>query len=454
MKKSTWDYIKKLLIISLPIILQQLFTNFASLLDTLMVGQLDETSVSGIYVATQIMFVSNLMVLGSLEGSSIFFSQYFGTSDQENMEKIYAYKYIFSIFVGVLTMVIMLGFGREIARMFTSSEQEIEVAMSYINIVSFGMVPLAISSTISTSLREAHNTFSPMLINLIGIISNFIFNYLFIFGKFGFPYLGATGAAVGTIVNRVLEMALLIVYIQVKRDKYPFSKKLLSHLKIQKKLFARVSLKSIPLFLNETLWSLTQFFLVFLLTKCDSIATTVLPIVQTIFNLIFVVLLGLGNGISIIVANNVGRGEFDEAQRRAYLSILFSLVCCFVLGILLFSASDFIASLYKGINQESKDLASILIKFSCVTLLLNGLNTTLFFLLRSGGKTEVVFFFDSVYGWIVMLPFAFILVNFTQLSFMVVYMLVYSIDIIKVFIGGTLIIRKKWYKNLTTQKNN
>lgn len=448
MNKSSLKYIKKLFIISFPIILQQLFTNFASLLDTLMVGQLDEISISGIYVATQIVFVANLMMAGSLEGSTIFFSQFYGAKDEENMKKIFAYKFIFSIFIGIVTMLVMIFLGRNIALMFTNDENVINVAMSYLNIVSFGMIPFAITSSISSSLREVHNTLSPMLINLIGIISNFIFNYLFIFGKLGFPYMGASGAAVGTLINRLVEVVLIVIYLYIKRNKYQFCHRFFHHFFIQKGLFKNVLLKSIPLFLNETLWSLTQFFLAFLLTQCDSIATTVLPMVQTIYNLLFVTMLGLGNGISIIVGNTIGRGEFNQAQKQAYDSIFFTLICGIILGISLFGASDLIVSLYKGVSLSAQDLASVLIKFSGLSLLINGINTTLFFLLRSGGKSGVVFFFDSVYGWIIMLPFAFVLVNFTSLSLMVVYMLVYSIDIIKIVIGSILILKRKWYKNL------
>ena len=100
-------FFKKLLLISFPIILQQLFLNFASLLDTLMVGQLDEISISGVYVATQIVFVANLMIFGSIEGLSVFFSQFFGKKDDKHLKNTFAYKFVYSIIVAIFEIIII-----------------------------------------------------------------------------------------------------------------------------------------------------------------------------------------------------------------------------------------------------------------------------------------------------------------------------------------------------------
>ena len=135
MKKQMFAFIKRLILIALPIVLQQLFLNFASLLDTLMVGQLDEISISGVYVATQIVFVFNMMMFGTVEGASVFFSQYFGTKDEEHMRKCYALKYVLSISFAIVGMVVLFTFGRDIASLFVSTEAELDIAVKYLNIV-------------------------------------------------------------------------------------------------------------------------------------------------------------------------------------------------------------------------------------------------------------------------------------------------------------------------------
>ena len=445
-------FFKKLLLISFPIILQQLFLNFASLLDTLMVGQLDEISISGVYVATQIVFVANLMIFGSIEGLSVFFSQFFGKKDDKHLKNTFAYKFVYSIIAAIFEIIIIAAFGKNLVSLFVKTNQEIQVALDYLYIVIFSIVPFAISVTIASTLREIHHPVSPMVITAIGIIMNFFFNYLFIFGKLGFPTLGASGAAIGTLINRLVEMILLVIVVIVK--KYPFSQNFIHSFKIEKELSKRILLKSIPLFLNETLWSLTQIILVFFFTKCDSIATSVLPIVQTIFNLLFVVLLGLGNGVSIVVGNTIGESKYEEAQKQAYYSLILTIASCLILGAFLASCSSLITGLYKGVGEEAKKIASKLIRFSSAYLLINGVNTSLFFLLRGGGKTGVVFFFDSFYGWVVSIPLAFVLSSCTNISFINMYIVVYLSDSLKMIVGFILLLSKKWYKNLTSVNNN
>ena len=445
-------FFKKLLLISFPIILQQLFLNFASLLDTLMVGQLDEISISGVYVATQIVFVANLMIFGSIEGLSVFFSQFFGKKDDKHLKNTFAYKFVYSIIAAIFEIIIIAIFGKNLVSLFVKTNQEIQVALNYLNIVVFSIIPFAISVTIASTLREIHHPVSPMVITAIGIVMNFFFNYVFIFGKLGFPSLGASGAAIGTLINRLVEMILLVIVVIVK--KYPFSQKFISSFKIEKELSKRILLKSIPLFLNETLWSLTQIILVFFFTKCDSIATSVLPIVQTIFNLLFVVLLGLGNGISIVVGNTIGESKYEGAQKQAYYSLLLTVVSCLILGVFLASCASLITNLYKGVGEEAKNIASKLIRFSSIYLLINGVNTSLFFLLRGGGKTGAVFFFDSFYGWVISIPLSFILSSYTNISFINMYIIVYLSDALKMIVGFILLLSKKWYKNLTSVNNN
>ena len=449
MRKSRFDFIKKLVIISLPIIFQQLFLNLASLLDTIMVGQLDDISISGVYIATQIVFVCNLMIFGSIEGASVFFSQFYGNKDQDKMKNCYAIKYIFSCGIGLILTLVTLIFGKGLVSLFLDNPLEIDVAVKYLNIVAFSYIPYSLSVTISSTLREVHRPISPMIITLIGVLFNFVFNYLFIFGKLGFPKMNASGAAIGTLINRYVEMIILFLFIIIK--KISFNQNFFKSFKIEKSLFKKVTLKSIHLLLNETCWSLAQTVLVFFFTKCDGIATVVLPIVQTIFNLIFVISLGLGNGVSIIVGNTIGNNDYENAQKQAYQSVIFTLICGVIFGIVLFCSSEAIVSLYQGVSQEAKNLAVYFIKFNAFYLCINGVNTCLFFLLRGGGKTEIVFIFDSVYGWLISIPFAFVLVKFTSLSLKQVYVYVYLIDLIKTLIGSGLLISKKWFNNLTIE---
>ena len=188
--------------------------------------------------------------------------------------------------------------------------------------------------------------------------------------------------------------------------------------------------KSIPLLVNETLWALGQTVLVYVFSQSDEIATVVFPISNTIFNLIFVVCLGIGNAITILVGNTVGTNDFEKAQKEAYYSLGYSTFTGIILGLILCLIAPWITSLYTGVSNEAKELAVILIIFNGIYLFICALNNALFFVLRAGGRTFLVFIFDSVYGWVLQIPFAFLLLYAFELEFVTLVILVYLLDMI------------------------
>ncbi len=449
MKKEFLVFIKKLFLVSLPIIIQQLFLNIASLLDTLMVGQLDEKSISGVYIATQIVFVINLMIFGAVEGGSVFLCQFKGGENKNNLTKSFVFKSYFSTFIAILATLIVLIFNKQLVSCFSKDKEVIKIACDYIFIVSVSFIPYALTNSLSTSMRELDHLIPPTVITFIGILFNTLINYLLIYGKFSFPALGAKGAAIGTLVERIFEILALIILTIWK--KYEFTYRLKNNLKIERKMFFTFLKKSLPLLINETLWSIGQTLLIYFFSEVDEIATIVLPISSTIYNLLFVVCLGLGNGISIIVGESIGGEKYNLGQKQGYYSLLFTFFVSLILGIILFSISPLIVSFYKGIGIEAKNIALILIKFNAIYIVLCAINNALFFLMRSGGRTEIVLAFDSLYAFVIQVPVCFLLLKFSNLSLVPFVCLIYSLDIIKLFLGGYIVISKKWVKNLTKQ---
>ena len=445
--KKKLQFIKKLTLIALPIILANLFLNIASLLDTMMVGQLDEQSISGVYIANQIIFVVNLMIFGSIEGASVFFCQFFGKKDIANLKKTFKFKIYASLIISILATIGVLTFGRTLSGLFTKDLAAIDISVSYLNILATSFIPFALTVCITSSMRESHNSVIPMIITLGGVVINFCVNYISIFGKLGIQPMGAVGAAIGTITERYIELLVLIIIISIK--KFDFNSNFFKSFKIEKNLLISMTKKSIPLLLNETMWVLSQTVLVFIFSQTSEISTVVLPIFSTIFNLIFVICLGIGNGISILLGNTVGKGEFEEAQKEAYTSLSFSTITGIILGVILCLIAPIVTSLYKGVSLEARELAVILITYHGIYLLICSLNNAIFFTLRAGGRTSLVFIFDSCFGWGIQIPFAFLLLYAFKLEFIPLVITAYSIEIIKTIVGLILILSKKWYRNLT-----
>lgn len=452
-KKDILYFIKRLLIISIPIILQNLFVNLASLLDTMMVGNLEgvsEVSLSGVYIANQIIFVINLGVFGSVEGAGVFFSQFLGKKDNAHLSNTFAFKLMSSFVVTLISTILVYAFGRQLASIFSSNEAAIDIAVQYLKIVGVSIIPFGVTISCTTSLRESHNTISPMVVTLCGILVNLLLNYILIFGNWGAPRLEAVGAAIGTICNRFFEFIAIIIVLIIKKKE--FTKNLLSSFNMDRELLKNLIVKSIPLLANELLWSLGQTGLVYVFTQKSEMATTVLPIVTTIFNLIFVVCLGMGNGISIVIGNIIGSNDSKEAQNKAYVSLVFSFIISVVLGTILYVSAPAIVGLYSEISQETIDMAVTLLKFDSLYLVITTIDTILFFLLRAGGRTFIVFLFDSAFGWIISIPVAFLFLKFIpSLSFEELFIYVYLFDLLKMVIGGILIVSKVWNRNIINQ---
>lgn len=448
MKKDIKEFIKKILIVSFPIILQELLANLSSLIDTIMVGQLtNSSSISGVYIATQILFIVNLLIYGSIEGASIFFCQYYGINDEKGMQKAFGFKLISCLFVSILSMLILFTFGNNFIALFTDNPETHKIALDYLNIVNISIVPFALATTLSATIREYHKKYIPLITTLIGVFVNIIMNYLFIFGIGFFPRLEGTGAALGTLIERFVRLIILLVI--VYKNKYAFSKDILQCFKIEKDLFKKILIKSIPLLFNEFLWGFLQTLLVFFFKEKSSVATNVLPIVSNFSNIIFVSLLGLGNGYSIVIGNVIGQNKLKKAQLGAYTSLIISLISCVFLGTIMFIFSPSIVSIFKAVEGNDLITANTLLKYCSFYLLINGINTTLFFLLRAGGKTGVVFLFDCVFGYFITLPLSIIICYLTPLNFVSMYMIIYSVDLLKTILGFILLLSKKWCKNLT-----
>lgn len=449
MQKDSLQFIKKLFIIAFPIIIQQFFLNIASLLDTMMVGKLDGSSVSGVYIANQIIFVITLMIFGATEGGSIFFSQFYGSKDKKNMTHCFAFKTYLSLIMAIITIFVSLTFAEPLVKLFTNNQDEISIAATYLRLIAISYIPYAVTSSISTCLRESHKTRIPMCITAIGAIINFCINFILIFGYLNMPKLGAIGAAIGTIIERYFEMIALIVILI--KNKYDFTFNFKSNLRINKSFLKQLIKRSIPLIANETMWALGQSMLIFIFKENDSVATVALPIATTIYNLLFVVCLGIGQGITIMIGNLLGEGKENEAQKKASLSIGFALFVGVFLFFLLGILAPIISSSYTGLDEEIRNIGKILIYIYSFYIIICSCNNAFFFIIRAGGKTMIVFLFDSFYSWFIQIPLSFILLKNTNLSFLYFVAVVYSIDLIKFISGLILIYSKKWIKNLTLE---
>ncbi len=456
MRKFIGDkkFYKYLFAIVIPIVLQQFITQFVGLLDNLMIGQIGSSQMTGVSLANQLLFVCNLCVFGSLSGASIFASQYYGAKDKDGYQETLRFKWLLGLVIFVITTIVFLLFNNQLLSFFintnsndtTVPELVLSSGRSYLLIILIGNLPFIIKEIYATSLREMKETFVPMISGVIAIVVNLVFNYLLIFGKLGFPNLGAAGAAIATVISRFVEMIIVVSYTYINNKKYTFFKGTYKKI-IKFKSIKRFLPKTILLLSNELMWSLglTLILSCYSLRGLDIVAS--FNIANTVTNVFLTIGTSLGNATSIILGLKLGEKDIVGAKNDSYKILAFAFVVAIIFTFIMISSSFVLPNIYNT-TDDIKEVARNLIIISAIFLPIHAFNTCCYFTLRAGGRIFLTIIFDSLFVIFVRLPLAFILSKYTIMSIYLVHLIVYGIDTIKVFIGYRLIDKGIWLKTI------
>lgn len=442
------QFYKTLFQVAAPLVLQQLITTSVQLVDNVMVGRLGESSIGAVSVINQLYFIVILVTFGAYAGAGIFTSQFFGSGDHDKLKQTFRFKLITGALIALIALIIFTVFGENLIRLFTKNPETIKQGLAYLNIARWSAFPWVISVAISNTFREMSITKPLLYISIVAIITNTLLNFLLIFGLLGFPALGVTGAAIATFISRFVELGLMIVLL-IKKGSI-FNTKMTQMLHIQPKLLRSMIIMSIPLTLNELLWSTGQTaFLHAYSTRGDS-ALAALNISGAISQLVFVTFGGIATAVAVLVGNTLGKNALDEAKDNARKLIAFSVFFAAIAGLILFILSFFILNIY-DVAETTKDIARFNIRINALFIPVYSFNVALFFTLRSGGDTKSTFMIDSGYMWVVAVPIAMVLAYLTDLKVTMMFLLIQSLDLPKMFFGLSRFRKEHWVKNLALE---
>lgn len=452
-------FYRRVLAVALPIIVQNGITNFVSLLDNIMVGQVGTIQMSGVALVNQLMFVFNLCIFGAVSGAGIFTAQYYGSANHQGIRHTFRFKVLIGALLTALGVGIFLYAGKPLIQLYLQGEGSPEDAArtlaygwEYLLIMLWGLPAFALSTAYSSTLREGNQTKVPMIAGICAVAVNLLLNFVLIFGHLGFPAMGIRGAALATVISRYVELAVVACWTHLNRSKNPFIIGAYRSMHIPGHLLGQIMCKGFPLLINEALWSIGMA----VLNQCYSTrGLDVVPaqnISSTIYNVSSVVFLSMGNAVGIIMGQMLG-AQKSESEIRDYNRKLIStsVLSCLIFGGFMAALSSVFPAIYKDASESVRSLASQFICISAVMMPFNAYTNACYFTLRSGGKTMVTFLFDSCYVWLVCVPLAFILSRFTALPIISLYAICQGLDIIKSAIGAVMVRRGAWIQNLTTK---
>lgn len=456
MRKLIGDraFYRRLFAVMLPVLMQNVITNFVSLLDNIMVGQVGTEPMSGVAIVNQLLFVFNLCIFGGLAGAGIFTAQYYGKGDQEGVGATFRAKLYIAGVTLLLSVAVFLLLGDELILLFIHEGGEkldmtatMTYGREYLGVMLLQMPPFALMQAYSSTLRETGETVLPMKAGVAAVFVNLVLNYILIFGKLGAPALGVVGAAIATVIARVVECLIVVLWAHRHRDRAPYLESAYSTFKLPAPLMRQIALMGLPLLVNELLWSAGMTTL----NQCYSLrgleVVSAVNISTTVSNLFFCAFFSMGTTVSIMVGQLLGAGELERAVDEDRKLIAFSVALCAVVGLIMVALAPLIPEIYNT-SANVKHIAAELLTVSAILMPVYAYTNCCYFTLRSGGKTLITFAFDSLYLWTLCVPLAFALSRYTQVPILQMFVAVQALDIVKCAVGYYLVKRRKWVTDL------
>ena len=448
-------FYRRVLLVAIPIVIQNGITNFVSLLDNIMVGQVGTIPMSGVTIVNQLIFVFNLCIFGATSGAGIFTAQFYGSCDHDGIRHTFRYKFLICTLLAVLGIGVFAVSGTPLINLYLTGEGNAEEAgqmlaygLEYLKIMLIGFLPFAITNAYSSTLRESGETTVPMLGGIAAVFVNLILNYILIFGKFGAPAMGVAGAAWATSISRFVELSIVASWAHRNTQKMPFILGAYRTFRIPRQLFRAITFKGLPLMANEFFWASGMAFLAQCYSTCGLDVVPAFNIANTLFNLSSVAFLAMGTAVGIIMGQMLGAGRSEADIRDANNKLVFVAIGCgLAFGLAMAAVSGFFPRLYNT-TDTVRHIATMLILISAGIMPFNAYTTSAYFTLRSGGKTAITFIFDCGFVWCVIVPIAFFLSRYTAITIIPLYLICQCTDFIKCALGYRMIKKGSWIQNL------
>nr|MBQ6241500.1 MATE family efflux transporter [Lachnospiraceae bacterium] len=452
------QFYRRIFTVMLPIVIQNAITNFVSMLDNLMVGRLGTAEMTAVSVANLLVFVYNLSIFGAVSGAGIFTAQYYGKKDHEGIRCTFRFKLMIAGALTACAVALVLLDGRSILALYLKGQGEaaeaariLDLSYGYLKLILIGLIPHCITQALSGTLRETDKGIPPMAAGVSAFTVNLILNYVLIFGHFGAPRLGVTGAAIATVVSRFVELTVVAVWTMRHKALNPFIVGAFRNFRVPLELAGRILKKGLPLMLNETLWAGGIAFL----EQCYSLrglhVVAACNINNTFFDVFAVGFISSGVAIGIITGQELGAGRIREARENAPKMIVFSALLGVVIGAVYFAAAHFLPYLYNT-TEDVQRLATSLMIASALFFPTEGILNCCYFIVRAGGKTMITMLTDSGLLWGVQVSTAFFISRFTDMPIVPFYTLVQSLIVIKGIVGLLFVRQGKWAVSLVKEE--
>jgi putative MATE family efflux protein len=409
--------------------------------------------VAGVGFAAQVDMMIFTVVFGINVGIGIYIAQFYGAKDKNNMANSFALNLVLSFgFTALMTVVVFL-FPEAIISILTKDPEVMKPAVDYIRISVFAYIPNALSFTFVIAYRNIHKTKVPLYISTFSQSFNVLFNYLLIFGIGPFPQMGVKGAAIATVIANSISILTHILY--AIRSKQMFLPTSIVNFRqgLKPAFYQKIMRRVIPFIINEFFFSIGMIIYVILISRSlGSDAYEGFRMAETVVNLMYVILFGMGSAVAAMIGEVLGRKDMEQAENYGRYFLFLGLIgAVLIAGLNAVLAGPLIGLFHNDSAAVVANANRVMYAFS-LRLFLRFFVIILFSIFRAGGEAKFVMFLDAGILWLVGVPLAFILSQWLGIKDVAIFYLIMQIEpLIRVIIGLHRYKKRTWIKNITDE---
>lgn len=443
-------FYKRLLTIAIPVILQSVITNGVNMVDNIMLGQFTEAALSGSTQANQFIMLFSFTIMGVSMGAAVLSSRYWGANDFTSLKKATTIALRFGLALGLGFTLVDIFLPQQIMGLYFRPEAvaEIEAGVEYLRWSTATFLLMALSFVLTNIMRSMNLSNVPLIASILAFGVNVGANYVFIFGKLGFPKMGVAGAALGTVLARVIETGVIVsCFLKNKKLRYrlrdlfmPCGDLVMDFLRI-----------SVPVMLSDCLLGLGDNVLAIIMGQIGSgfvsanSITTILQRVSTIF------ISGLSFSGCFLTGQMLGEGRTEDARRQGYTYLVLGAVVGGCAALIIQLVSGPVISVY-NITDETKAIARELMNALSIIVIFRSTNSILTKgVLRGGGDTQFLLMADMSTMWLIAVPLGALSGLVLHLPTFYTYIFLHADQIIKAIWCVFRLRSGKWIKKIKTE---
>ncbi len=433
---------------------QNIIVYGVNLLDNIMIGRIgaeSELAMSGVYIVNQIQFLLQSICGAVADGTVVICSRFWGEKNLDGIKKAGACSMHFGLIVSGVMMLAALLFPDQVLWLLTDKSYVIEEAKKYLLIVAFTYMFFAATQVLLGILRSVETAFIGFVNSCAALVVNLTLNYILIFGHFGAPAMGIRGAAVATLVSRIVEFLIAVIYIAFFDKKLKL--KITDFFRTEREITKKFYKVSMPVVFSGASWGVAMAIQTSILGRLTDPVISANSIASTVFQIMSVFVYGAATSSSIMIGKTIGEGKggsFDmlknELKHRVKWLQIDYLLMGAATGLAIFLFKDVIIGFY-DVTSETQGLAVQFMTVLSVTVVGTAYQMTcLTGIVRGGGDTNFVFYNDIIFMWCIVLPCSYIAAFVLELSPVMIFIVLKSDQIIKCAVAVVKVNRYKWIK--------